>query len=89
MYLLETNQQIIEKVYDRNVSEHTVHHSLLIMGWRRSRSFRVPIQTPAHQQPTIGTWIYVDIWNNRSGPWSSGRTWSGLMDHVDLWQRWP
>ncbi len=36
--------------YGRNVSQHTVHHTLLCMRLRSCRSVRVPMMTPVHHQ---------------------------------------
>ena len=51
-----TVAQIAEKVnagYDRKVSEHTVHRSLLRMGLRSRRPVRVPMLTPVHRRKRL------------------------------------
>ena len=68
-----TVAQIAEKVnagYDRQVSEHTVHCSLLRMGQCS------PYCTYTANSAKNG---HVNI---RNVPWSNGRRWPTLMNHV-------
>ncbi len=65
---------------DGKVSEYTVHHSLLCMGLHSCRPVRVPMLTPLHLRKH-----HVSI---RTGPWSNGRRWPGLMNHVFFYITW-
>ncbi len=84
-----TVAQIAEKVndgYDRKVSEHTAHRSLLHMGLYSRRLIRVPILTPVHRQKhiqgarerqswTMERWKKV-VWSDES---------CFLLYHIDGW----
>ncbi|KAK3557806.1 hypothetical protein QTP86_002693 [Hemibagrus guttatus] len=71
-----TIAQIAEELYAgsyRKVSENTVHRSLLCMGLDSRRPVRVPMLTES------GNNGHMII---RTGPWSNGRRWPGLMNQV-------
>lgn len=57
------------------ISEHTLHCSLLCMGLYSHRPVRGPMMTPVHHRK------YLQWASDKTGPWSSGKRFHGLMDH--------
>ncbi len=66
------------------LSEYTVHHSLLRMGLHSCRQVRVPMLTPVHLPKALRVG-HVSI---RTGPRSNRRRWPGLMNHVFFYITW-
>uniref|UniRef100_A0A8C4Q1N8 Transposable element Tc1 transposase n=1 Tax=Eptatretus burgeri TaxID=7764 RepID=A0A8C4Q1N8_EPTBU len=70
--------------YRRNVSQSTVHHTLLCMGLRSRRAVRVPMMTPVHRCKRLQ-------WAREHRNWTLEQwkkvAWSDesrfLLDHVD------
>ena len=69
--------------HGRNVSQFTVHRTLLRMGLHSRRLVRVPMMTPVHHRSAYNGHASVG-----TGPWSSGRRSPGPMSPVFFYITW-